>query len=1359
MSIKEDVDYSAALQDTTKLRAIGWENSSLKKSLSLPRKTSLEHIKPGLMQTLKAMRVERLPEYFERSCDQRPGGVAVVCGQTWLTYEQLDRRANRLAHLLLRSGLQQGNSVGILLERSLDTYVALLGVLKAGGSFVPLDASFPADRVEFIAADAGLRCVLTTSAFREKTNQLPCTVLELDEAVSLLEEQPEIRTGIQVDPSSLCYVIYTSGTTGRPKGVAVSHANITNFLRVVTPIYDVMREDRVYQGMSIAFDFSIEEIWPTWIAGAILVAGPTDSRRLGHGLTEFLIKHQVTVLCCVPTLLATIDEDIPSLRSLLVGGEACPADLVRRWYRPERRMLNTYGPTETTVTATWCELFPDRPVTIGLPLPTYRAYILDEHLRPVPDGESGELCIGGPGVAIGYVNRPDLTESRFVPNPVQSNWDAAPRLYRTGDLGRFTSTGEIEYLGRIDTQVKIRGYRIELGEIEQVMREDPAVENAVVKPLEIEGVVQDLVGYVTLSTRRGADSDLRERLHASLQDRLPPYMVPSFIEVLDAFPLLAADKVNRAALPAPVLPRLGGSSSGPYIPPSTPLERQMAMIWEQILGRERISAEDDFFYNLGGHSLAAAQIVSRLRQEPEMHDLAIGDLYQHPTIRRLAQFVNTASDRLAPIELQETEYMLPFPKQHSNMRVLMSGLLQLISLYVFLLIVSVPLVNLYRTTSIGTFALLSLEGVVWLSVSSFLLPVIGGRLLMAGVRPGVHPLWGITYVRIWLYRKLLALSPVAFLAGSPLLPPYLSLLGAKIGRNCHIASAKIGLPMFLDIEDGVSIGYGVHLQPFEVRDGWVRLDRIRLERNSFLGTNSVVLIGAKVGDSASVAEQSLVPQDYEVPANEHWGGSPMKRLEEVPPVLFAMASRAEDRPWTFSLVLGFLFGALLLTLISGLAFVPSIVLVAEVTYRAGLIWGIASTVLAGPLFPLVICILVLLGKRTVMFSAQPGIYPLRSWFGLRKWMSDQLMALSLGLTNTLYATLYLVPFLRLLGARIGAWSEVSTVAYLDPDMMHLGDGSFVADIAVVGPAVFYRNCVALIPASVGERSFVGNGALIPGGSHLGNNSLIGVYSVPPAQEVASDTSWLGSPAIFLPKRQESEQFSDKLTYHPTPGMVAWRLFIEYFRITLPTSILLCLSLLDEQIMYHLFKTTSLLMLLVLTPSLLIGLGIAVTLLVVLLKWIIIGRYRPRVKPLWSVFVRRSELITGLYEAGAVPSLLSFLTGTPWLAPFLRLLGAHIGKRVWLDTTFLTEFDLVSIGDDAAVGETTSLQTHLFEDRVMKMSTVKIGARCSIGSHSVILYDAEIGAGASLDSLSLAMKGEKLPELSYWRGIPARKSKM
>jgi amino acid adenylation domain-containing protein len=704
------------------------------------------------------IQVERLPQYFEQACDQRPDSIAVVCGSSQLTYLQLDRRANRLAHLLLERGVEEGTSVGIFLERSLDMYVALLGVLKAGAAYVPLDPSFPADRLAFITQDARLRDLVTTSALREQTRELACPMLELDEVIGELAIQSESRPQISVDLSSQCYIIYTSGTTGRPKGVAVSHASIINFLRVVTPIYDVRSEDRVYQGMSLAFDFSFEEIWPTWIAAATLVAGPTDSRRLGQGLTDFLIEHQITVLCCVPTLLATIEADVPSLRSLLVGGEACPTDLVRRWARPERRMLNTYGPTEATVTATCGDLLPDRPVIIGTPLPTYRVYILDEQLRPVEEGGSGEICIGGPGVAIGYLNRPDLNAERFVPNPISRDRVEAPRLYRTGYLGRFTSSGEIEYLGRIDTQVKIRGYRIELAEIEEVLREDQAVKNAIVTPLEVEGVVQDLVGYITLHNDEAqtTDADLRQRFHACLRRRLPPHMVPSFIEVLDAFPLLAADKVNRAALPPPASAPLG-LRSGPHVPAETPLEGQLAAVWGQILGRENVSVEDDFFCDLAGHSQVAAHLISRLRQQPEMQRLAIGDLYAHPTIRSLAQFIE--ADLATAANKQPIASVRPTPRRHSSLRVLGCGIVQLVALYGWILILSVPVLGLLYgwmlllnlpvaglPTGIRALAhplileLLVGASVVWFGVTIFLLPVVVGPLLMGGVRPGWYPL-------------------------------------------------------------------------------------------------------------------------------------------------------------------------------------------------------------------------------------------------------------------------------------------------------------------------------------------------------------------------------------------------------------------------------------------------------------------------------------------------------------------------------------------------------------------------------------------------------------------------------------------
>ena len=321
------------------------------------KKTHLERMPfsgttSAVMEAIRRVRVERLPEFFEQTCDRRLHETAVICGSAQLTYQELDQRANRLAHFLISRGVGKGNPVGILLERSLDTYTSLLGVLKAGAAFVPLDPSFASDLVAFIAEDTGLRDLVTTSMFREETSALSCPVLELDQEYEALSMQPENRPQVFVDPVSLCYIIYTFDTTGRPKGVAISHASIVNFLRVVTPIYRVTRNDRVYQGMSIAFDASLEEIWLTWIAGATLVAAPTDSQRLDHWLTEFLVERKISMLYCMPSLLATIERDVPSLRSLIIGGEVYPTDLVNHWSHPKQRMLNTYNPTETTLTAT-----------------------------------------------------------------------------------------------------------------------------------------------------------------------------------------------------------------------------------------------------------------------------------------------------------------------------------------------------------------------------------------------------------------------------------------------------------------------------------------------------------------------------------------------------------------------------------------------------------------------------------------------------------------------------------------------------------------------------------------------------------------------------------------------------------------------------------------------------------------------------------------------------------------------------------------------------------------------------------------------------------------------------------------------
>ncbi|KNB50459.1 Pls/PosA family non-ribosomal peptide synthetase [Streptomyces caatingaensis] len=1311
-----------------------------------------------------------LADCFEHSCDRHPEAVAVVHEGRELTYRELDRRANRLAHLLAGRGAGPGSTVGILLERSPELYVALLAVIKSGAAYVPLDPSFPADRLAFIAEDAGLRDLVTASDLRARTRGLPCPVLEVDRAGDELARRPDARPRPDVDPSSVSYVVYTSGTTGRPKGVAVSHAGIVNFLRVAGPLYGVTAEDRVYQGLSIAFDFAVEEIWPAWTGGATLVAGPADGRRAGHELTAFLVEQRVTVLCCVPTLLATLDADVPLLRTLLVSGEACPPDLVRRWSRPGRRILNAYGPTEATVTATCAELDPHRPVTIGTPLPTYTVYLLDDELRPVADGESGEICVGGPGVAIGYLNRPELTAERFLPNPVERDRAEVPRIYRTGDRGRFTPAGEIEYLGRVDTQVKIRGYRIETAEIEAVLREDPAVENAVVTPLERDGVVQDLVGYVTLTSEAACgDEELRDRLHAVLQRRLPSYMIPAYVEVLPAFPLLAADKVDRAALPAPSSPPLARRAR-PHVAPATERERQLAAAWREILGGGEVSVEDDFFCDLGGHSMTAARLMSRLRRHPELRGLSMGDLYAHPTVRSLAAHAGTAPAAPEP----GTGAAAEPPLRHSSARVWACGLAQAAGLHLWLLLLGLPaVVLLYRAFAatgadvrmpapgglldrviglpLGTFVALD---AAWLSVSALVLPLLGGRLLMAGVRPGRYPLWGVTYLRFWLHGKVLALSVLPLLAGSPLLAPCLRLLGARVGRRCHLSSV-IAPPSLLEIGDDTAVGYGARLQTYAVEDGRLSLAPVRLGARCHVGTNSVVLPGARLGDDASLGDQSLLPAGTSVPPGEHWAGSPARRRDAAPPLLRDLTARADDRPWPPAVLAGYLAGAVLSVVAALAVAAAGSAAVAWAAYRHGFGWGAVATLAAGPLVVLTTCLLVVAVKRAVLPSARAGIHAERGSFGVRKWIADGMLAMSLTVTHALYSTLYLVPFLRALGARTGRWSEVATVSFVDPDMLIIGERSFVADVSVVGPAVFHRGRVALAPAEVGRMSFVGNGALVPGSCRLADNSLLGVHSVAPERPVDPETTWLGSPAIFLPRREESRTFPARLTYDPGRGLIAARLAIEYFRVTLPATVAALGALAALWAALRLAAAAPPLVLFLLGPALLLGAALAATLAAVALKWLVVGRYRPRTEPLWSVWVRRTELVTGLYENLVVPALVNLLTGSPWAAPVLRLFGARIGRRVWLNTTYLTEFDLVEVGDDAAVGEFTSLQTHLFEDRVMKMSRVRVGAGASVGPRSVVLYDARVGAGAGVDALSLVMKGERLPDRTRWRGIPSR----
>jgi non-ribosomal peptide synthetase-like protein len=468
------------------------------------------------------------------------------------------------------------------------------------------------------------------------------------------------------------------------------------------------------------------------------------------------------------------------------------------------------------------------------------------------------------------------------------------------------------------------------------------------------------------------------------------------------------------------------------------------------------------------------------------------------------------------------------------------------------------------------------------------------------VKPGSYPLWGWFFCRWWLARKLLQTAPLDMLCGSPLLSPYLRLLGARIGGRCHIATTQFDTLDLIEIGRGTSIGYGVELSPSQVANGWLHLRPLRIGARAYIGTNSVIEGGATVGHDACVAEQSLVSDGQSVPAKETWAGSPARRVA-ADPQLAELGLRSPPHRWSRPILFGFVCGVVLLQMLPMLLLIPGLLLIWGISH--GDLWlGLALTPLAGLLQVAATCAAVVVGKRLTLFSIRPGIYPLRSFFGLRKWFVDRLMNLSLTTTNSLYSTLYLIPFLRLLGARIGPRAEVSTVSNIDPDLLTLGTECFVADLAVVGAARVHNGHIVLGKTEVGERGFVGNASLVPGDTQLPHDCLIGVLSVPPTQEAAPGSSWLGSPAIFLPRRQASEKFDEAFTYRPPARLVACRLAIELLRAILPAALGFAGFFLISLAVMELLEHLPVALVALLLPAAYLSAGMIVSLAVVALKW-------------------------------------------------------------------------------------------------------------------------------------------------------------
>jgi amino acid adenylation domain-containing protein len=605
-------------------------------------------------------------QLFEEQVERTPHNVAVVFENNSLTYQQLNTRANQLAHYLQELGVKPDTLVGICVERSLEMIVGILGILKAGGAYVPLDPEYPQERLNFMLEDSQVKVLVTQAKLVESIPQHQAQLICLDTDWEKIAQNITSNPESGVKPDNLTYIIYTSGSTGKPKGVLVNHANVVRLFAATDSWYHFNSQDVWTLFHSYAFDFSVWEMWGALLYGGRLVIVPYLVTRSPESFYELLCQEKVTILNQTPTafrqliqaeesvkgdispLLREVGKDSVtetdlSLRLVIFGGESLEINSLQPWFDRHGdqlpQLVNMYGITETTVHVTYRPLsmadVNSTASVIGRPLPDLQVYLLDQYLQPVPVGVPGEMYVGGAGVAKGYLNRPELTTERFISSP----FEHSNKLYKTGDLARYWPNGELEYLGRIDNQVKIRGFRIELGEIEALLASHPQIWETVVLVWDDTAGDKRLVAYIVPQPEI---TIIIDEIRQFLKAKLPDYMVPNAFVILEALPLTTNGKIDRRALPPPNL-----DISDKYVAPSTPIEEILVNIWSEVLKVEKVGINDNFF-ELGGHSLLATQLVAQIRDRLKI-ELPLRQLFNTATLAELAQGIEQLKQEKLPI--------------------------------------------------------------------------------------------------------------------------------------------------------------------------------------------------------------------------------------------------------------------------------------------------------------------------------------------------------------------------------------------------------------------------------------------------------------------------------------------------------------------------------------------------------------------------------------------------------------------------------------------------------------------------------------------------------------------------------------
>ena len=575
-----------------------------------------------------------LHHLFEQQAAERPQAIALRFEEQALTYQELNERANKLAHYLQSLGIEPDQFVGLCVERSPEMMVGLLGILKAGGAYLPMDPEYPTERLAYMLEDTQANVLLTQDRLLDSLPQHDGQIIRLDSDWAAIAQHSTENPTSATTADNLAYVIHTSGSTGKPKGVLIPQRNVVNFLETMRQRPGLAATDKLLAVTTLSFDIAVLELFLPLVTGAELVIASREQAGDGRVLAELIRDAKITIMQATPAswqLMLNAGWQPDGRLKMLSGGEALPRKLANELLVNGGELWNMYGPTETTIWSSVWQVEPgDAPILIGRPIANTQMYILDEHLNPVPIGVTGELYIGGDGVARGYLNRPELTAERFV-----SDSRFPTTIYHTGDLARFLPDGNIECLGRMDFQVKVRGFRIELGEIEAVLNQHTAVQQAVVIATGTTANDKRLVAYTIAEPEAEVtSSDLRNYL----QTRLPQYMVPAHFVALETFPLTPNGKVDRLALPDPDQSNI--SSEANYVAPETEMEQSLSQMWSGLLGIERVGTQENFF-ELGGHSLLATQMMARLRDELQV-DLPLATLFESPIIHDFARQIEVA---------------------------------------------------------------------------------------------------------------------------------------------------------------------------------------------------------------------------------------------------------------------------------------------------------------------------------------------------------------------------------------------------------------------------------------------------------------------------------------------------------------------------------------------------------------------------------------------------------------------------------------------------------------------------------------------------------------------------------------------